>query len=528
MTSVPRRLLALLSAPPPPAPSGSGEGGGAKSTIPNLDDDGGGAAGDFDFREGLERWSDGVESSLLSPGGGGLGEGEEDGEGASSEVRKAADALHRAIVAEVDPVRRQCREDDDDDEASEAALEIAREIGPEGPGGVDPARLAALLRAAGILMRWRGQTSRRSRPPPSDGTTSPLARLRSEGALLLYSKLLDSNVSPADEGADGRPDVPRFASICIFRATFGDDPSSSAARKAFVAELDGCSYLSRALLRGDQPTSRLFSVVRNVHHLISACPAEAIPRLEGALEDLTVKQSGDGNESDAGNEGNDGNGQKHGMAEVLVATLAWAFRSNPPFPVDRSDRRPDLVMEILRALYALDSCHPSKRRPPKAVMVIALADLLRLPSSDARCYGIKLAVVPLLLNAPREYEGYLVERGAIKPLADVLSYQTRRRGRTDTACDAMNCQIEPIDQGGGTGQSVFPDAKEVFRAKAATELANGGGGKVGTKNMAPLDAPGGTLRWKLIRLMTHVESKAKRGRASCSGRCATAIRRRSC
>ncbi|KAL7537038.1 hypothetical protein ACHAWF_005641, partial [Thalassiosira exigua] len=463
----------------------------------------------------------------------GIDEGEEDGEGVFSKVRKAADALHRAIVAEVNPVWRQRWEDEDD--MSEATLEIAREISPEGPGGTNPACLAALLRAAGILMQWRGQTSRLSRPPPSNGTTSPLARLQSEGALLLYSKLLDSDPPSASESAteeaDDRPDerpscvdVPRFASICIFRATFGDDLASSEARRTLLSVWKGAPLLQR-----DQPTLRLFSVVRNVRHLISACPAEAIPRLEGALEDLTAKRSGEGDEGDAGNDNGDngGNGQTHGLAEVLVATLAWAFRSDPPFPVDRSDRRPDLVVEILRALYALDSCHPSKRRPPKETMTqigIALADLLRLPSSDARCYEIKLAVVPLLLNAPREYAGYLVERGAIKPLADVLSYQTslvvveKTRSSAEDAAAVVPIllamlhivQSNPSAKEAVRDEVFPPDAEEAFRAKAAAELADGGGGKVGAKNMAPLDAPRGTLRWKLIRLMTHVETNAKR------------------
>jgi hypothetical protein len=43
--------------------------------------------------------------------------------------------------------------------------------------------------------------------------------------------------------------------------------------KTFVDSLDGCNCLVKALIRGDQPLSRLFSVVQNVHHLISAHPA---------------------------------------------------------------------------------------------------------------------------------------------------------------------------------------------------------------------------------------------------------------
>lgn len=46
---------------------------------------------------------------------------------------------------------------------------------------------------------------------------------------------------------------------------------------------------------------------------------------------------------------------------------------------------------------------------------------------------------------------------------------------------------------------------------AAAEVEKGRSeGKVGVKNMAPLDSPRGTLRWRLIRLMTWMDSSMKR------------------
>jgi hypothetical protein len=40
-------------------------------------------------------------------------------------------------------------------------------------------------------------------------------------------------------------------------------------------------------------------------------------------------------------------------------------------------------------------------------------------------------------------------------------------------------------------------------------MINQTNGQVKAKNMAPLDAPKGTLRWKLIRFMTWTESNVK-------------------
>ena len=81
------------------------------------------------------------------------------------------------------------------------------------------------------------------------------------------------------QSAAGRPDVPRFASICLFPATYGGGAVAALARWAFVDS--ACAFLVRAMLRGmDRPEiPRLLLTVRNVHHLIASCP-ESIPRME--------------------------------------------------------------------------------------------------------------------------------------------------------------------------------------------------------------------------------------------------------
>mmetsp|Transcript_31111 Transcript_31111/g.47649 ORF Transcript_31111/g.47649 Transcript_31111/m.47649 type:complete len:127 (+) Transcript_31111:2-382(+) len=59
---------------------------------------------------------------------------------------------------------------------------------------------------------------------------------------------------------------------------------------------------------------------------------------------------------------------------------------------------------------------------------------------------------------------------------------------------------------------IFPlDAEtDTFQPKAKAEMGKCGHQGLGAKNMAPLDAPKGSLRWKLIRLMTWTESYTKR------------------
>jgi hypothetical protein len=162
----------------------------------------------------------------------------------------------------------------------------------------------------------------------------------------------------------------------------------------------------KALLKGDQPLSRIFSLIRNVHHLVSAHPS-SIAKMDKAVEQLTDNTPPE-------------NDTKHDLLELLVATMSWAFRSEPPFCGDESDRRSELVLEILRALFALNAGVSSKQYSENTMTQIGilLCDLLKLPNADARVCE-KLAVVALLLNAPQEYAHKLSVNDGVKPLVDI-------------------------------------------------------------------------------------------------------------
>jgi hypothetical protein len=141
---------------------------------------------------------------------------------------------------------------------------------------------------------------------------------------------------------------------------------------------------------------------------------------------------------------------------------------------------------------------------------------------------MKLAVVSLLLNAPVEYSSYLLDNGGIEPLVDILSYQSslvvvERTGSSTNDAAAIvpilltllrlvesNELIRKVVK-----DAIFPpNAEATFEQRVSDEMTKttqqSGGGKVNAKNMAPLDAPKGTLRWKLICLMTWTESNVKR------------------
>jgi len=108
---------------------------------------------------------------------------------------------------------------------------------------------------------------------------------------------------------------------------------------------------------------------------------------------------------------------------------------------------------------------------------------------------------------------------------DILSYQTslvvvERRGSSSEDAAAvvpiLLLLLKLVQSNPSALQivknEVFPpSAEEAFARKASFEMAKGQSeGTVRAKNMAPLDAPKGTLRWKLIRLMLWIDSNVKR------------------
>jgi len=473
--------------------------------------------------QNLKKWNDDLESELLR--GDFSTKKFEDGKPSfvSSAIKKSADTLHSLILNAVDPTivsdagggTTECESDEEAERSSWAvATSTAGDLVVGMPCGT-LSLLAELLRAAGLFMRWFGQVIQPSfeSSDANDNhfSNNPTTRLKCRGMLLLYCKILEME-TPTIES----PDIPRFSSICLFRATYGNDDLTVSARKTVVESIDGCVFLVNALTKRDQPIPRLFSVLRNVHHLVSTVPASAA-LMDKAIDSLNEKTSSNDGEFES----------KYGLVEVLVDNLTWTVQSLPPFPGDKSDRRSEMALEILRSLFAVDVRRASKYLPSNDTMTkigVILCDLLKLPNVDDRVHQCKLAVVALLLNAPEEYSGYLLANGGIIPLIDIMKYQAsaiiaRKRSRPDDAASIVPIMLVlgKLAQANETvlkmiRDEVFPlDAEKAFEEMAFAEVTKKKSeGKVKAKNMAPLDAPIGTLRWKLIRLMTWTESNVKR------------------
>lgn len=491
--------------------------------------------------QSLKDWNDELEKRLLSGGGPQFSVIDESSANLSK-LSNATNLLHATLMMAVSP-NSSCICDEggsysealvySNEEANETSTKIANEFQLVDNGNQNLSFLSEILRAVGLYMRWYGQVLQSSFPLVENGSTTiispnPISRLKSKGMLLLYCKLLDdTNLQQKSSSNKKYPDIPRVASVCIFRATYGTDDVTVSARKSFVHSIDGCIYLMKVLLKGDQSVPRVFSIVRNVHHLISAAP-ESISMMDKILETLTANDDDQDGCSFLEKE-NDNDNEKFGLLEVLIATLAWAIRSEPPFPGGQYDRRSDLALEILRALFALDTGKPSTMPLPSndamTEIGIMLCEILRLSNADIRVYECKLAVVALLLNAPEQYSGYLSSNNGIKPLVDIMAYQLsvvvveRTGGSAEDAAAVVPillvlrklCQSNASVLQMVKNEVFPPDFEDEFQGKVKAEMKKEQSeGRSKAKNMAPLDAPRGTLRWKLIRLMTWIDSTVKR------------------
>ena len=223
---------------------------------------------------------------------------------------------------------------------------------------------------------------------------------------------------------------------------------------------------------------------------------------------------------------------------LLVSTLAWALRSGPiPFPPpSTADRRHDLIIEIISVLYALRTNSKNvqkmevENRDMMTQLGVIIVDILKLPHKDRRCYSCKLSVLQLLMDCPKEYGNFLIVNHAIQDILSIFWFQLNTiviEGAGDVQSERNATVILPVlvvlnqlvvSHGAIMTQVkdyIFPQEDEKgFMAKVEeyrhTVVSAPENERAGKKNMHPLDAPVGTTRWKLIKLMTWTESNVKR------------------
>uniref|UniRef100_A0A7S2XIN1 Uncharacterized protein n=1 Tax=Attheya septentrionalis TaxID=420275 RepID=A0A7S2XIN1_9STRA len=397
-----------------------------------------------------------------------------------------------------------------------------------------------LLRACKNIVRFHNLfkllKSMSRQPAETLQLSNPTRRLQTRGMIQLYLALMESS-SPSKHPEkmkhlemngtfDGFNDVARNASITLFHATYGppEDVWSTKARQELIDSVNGIPILMDLLLSKVSSTALLLSIVRNVHNLIGSVPG-VVNKMDTAIEELIEKRAPD----DFVKGGTD-------ITSVLVETLTWTIKSEPSFPGDASsDRRADLALEILRVLYALrngqiagsqrgsfSEIQEKRIEDNMKKMGALLCAILNLPNENKQVYDVKLAAINLLMDAPIEYAQILLTNGNIPSLLMILDLQVTKvvveegGAKTSNATSiipilavmnrfsAANPCIQNIVK-----EDVFPtnhDDGTVDEVKTEEMDNEAPGGR----NMRPMDAPKGTLRYNIIQLMTATESNSKR------------------
>jgi Guanine nucleotide exchange factor synembryn len=374
-----------------------------------------------------------------------------------------------------------------------------------GPGCDNDSRLqltAELMRATKNLLRWYMQILLATRPafsPP------PLGCLQSCTMLEFYLQLIQHT-----HGDDSNPrmqEVARNASLALFYSTFSLSRNDD--NKGLLHLVDTLDFLPKLLrmLLQCNTTPVLLSLTRLLHSALESLPG-TVRKLNACCIDYELGSAPWAPRSDS---------EAITFRSMLFCILTWALMSHPPFPGDASDRRADLAVEILRIFYVLRVGKDLSAADSHQVKF-----LMNVSGRDPRSYQVKLATVTLLMDTPPSFAAFFLENG-MDALLQVLDQQvsevvdhTILGNQAATALVPILAVLNAFSIASNDFRRVVkelvfpPEAEEEFWAKAQQESTRANGHGVGAKNMSPLDAPRGTLRWKLVRLLTWTESHTKR------------------
>jgi hypothetical protein len=444
-----------------------------------------------------------------------------------------SDAISKSKSKETSTAGSGCDHDEDDDD-----LNVD-----------DIYTLSQMIRASKNLIRWNRSMVMQMRKSKtnvsgSDSYVSSTERLCSVGMVSLYMHILQSvmcvsavSVSTSTQMAslkDSMDDLAKQCSLALFHSTFSQapEPCCKRALQGFVSELNGVEVIARLLVAPTEGSVNLMlCLIKLVHNIVGTF--NNATKFDDALATCDTRTSQLEQQHHYQQQS-----VKLNLFTILVATLAWALRSESVFPSpNKADRRPDLIIEIIRVLFALRSGNSKTVQKMEAENVemmtqmgVLIVDILKLPHQDQRCYECKLAVLLLLMNTPKDYGSFLVVNNAIEELLAIFLFQLNTiivEGAGDLQSESNATIILPIlivlnQLVDGNAQIreqvknyIFPPEDEAnFMTKVEehrqTVMSTPESKRGGKKNMHPLDAPVGTTRWKLINLMTWTESNVKR------------------
>ncbi len=421
--------------------------------------------------------------------------------------------------------------------------------------------LSQLIRASKNLIRWnrillarvkakRNSTNLQCQISGLDACY----RLCSSGMVKLYLTLLEMNSKPYYDDDDDeikmkmnickkKDELAKNSCVALFHSTYGEAIEPICKRSlgeltAPSSKVYGIQKIMKLLLSSSSMQVTL-ALIKLIHNLVGS--VSGIMNVMDAELKVLVKSE---NETEENRLNFTTSLIETNLISILVSTLAWSIRSKPPFPgnTELLDRRSEIVIEIIRVLFALQHRHNTSYKKvnesnPEAMtqLGVLIVDILHLPNKDKRVYECKVSVLILLMDAPKEFSQFLYTNHCVEHLLTILWLKlneiiVEKEGMVQNQSSAASILpililLNRVSQANKSIQTeikgvIFPperDDEVMAKYKSKNAEKNRSSSTLGlapapTKgnNLNPVDAPHGTLRWKLIHLMTWTESNVKR------------------
>ena len=477
----------------------------------------------------LSSWNLDVESFLVASGPSGAFDEKEDSDDAEEEIHRIGSIalmLNRGIVSAVDEVVEigdgapNHRDDNNCDLETRSALDrfaLSKKCH-------DIRQVDVYVRASKNMLRWYLQfylDFRKDQYREGHGylPSCPICVLQSDATLELMVALLKELKEEGEE-------LVRNILLFLFYATYIPFHGDETSQHALSYLINKLAYPELALELLTRPCSAAvaLAIVRNIHNAIVSLQGAAKYIMNTRYQfELPVS---DGTAPWAPTES-----ISVDFRSILIDTVRWAVEeSTPSFPgnnnpngVETEDKRAELVTEILRMFYALrigQGLMPSKCESGIMQLVATLL-VLDDDKKETKIMEVKLATISILMDSHPSFAGYLIEKEAVQPLLSILDYQVTDILEGTKIDNSAVSSLVPIlvvlnkySKADSAFRSrvkdyIFPsDAEGDFQNKVKEQQGHEASSK--RRNMGPLNAPKGSLRWKLISLLTWTESHIKR------------------
>ena len=464
----------------------------------------------------LGTWNDDIESFLADPNSSGSGN-----KGSSEiftvrEVAKAANCIHRGLLSSISPSSfdsssKDDQADDDDGDLVTRRAIASLEHSPNNTA-LDPTT-REYVRAIKNFLRWYLQIF-----VPTSGlaSPSPVGRIQSVAVLELMIGILVKLIEEEKMEEITHQSHARNINLFIFYATYSLFPGDQHVARLTSHLTQDLDYPNLAIRILTQPSSAqlALSVVRNIHNIASFSndTRKVVLNASREFQPSSTTQVAPWLSVSM-------NMRLISFRTLFEAILDWCVLSDPQYPGAKDDKRVELVDEILAFFYAIKAGKGISQSSQFGQTLLRLLDQKVEHSSDHRIYQTKLQIVSILMDAESSFAEVLVERNAVSLLTDILQRQVTdivENTRVDNSAVAATVPILACLNNFCKANKDFlsvvkafifpPEAEEAFQRKVEDQLSSSDG----KKNMGPLDAPAGTLRWKLAKLLTWTESYIKR------------------